>query len=340
MRRLSLGICALCAAATAAASATAAVSQASGSADTADTVWHVVPDNELQELRGGMDLGPLVAYFAIQRTVQVDGIVVARMQIVISNLSALGNGGMPTISTSGPLAELVQIMNAPAKQGATAGASPAAGASSSAVDAVAPAVASNQTPAASTGPASSAGPASSGGSASSASPSRGGASVVSTGSNVGTVSGTGTQTGSSAQFGNAINTAVAAANGTPLSSSPSSATSSPAQTAAPASPGAAAATPSTPTLASAGSAGGATPAQAAGSSALTVSKTIPLGNTGQVVVLSNLPNATALTTAVQNEVRAATIQTQTTITATLNSMSFLNAGALANAIRVQMPPGL
>ena len=81
-------------------------------------------------------------------------------------------------------------------------------------------------------------------------------------------------------------------------------------------------------------------AQAANSNALTVSKTIPLGNTGQVVVLSNLPNATALTTALQNEVRAATIQTQTTITATLNSMSMLNAGALANAIRVQMPAGL
>jgi hypothetical protein len=328
MPRLSLVICALCAAATAAASATAAVSQVPGSADTADTAWNVVPDKELQELRGGMDLGPLVAYFAIQRTVQVDGIIVARMQIVISNLSALGNGGMPTISTSGPLAELVQIMNAPAKSGAAAGASPAAGANSSAVDAVAPIVASNQSPAASTG------------SASSASPSRGGASVVSTGSNVGTVSGTGTQTGSSAQFGNAINTAVAAANGTPLSSSPSGATSSPAQTAAPTSPSAAAAAPNAPTLASTGSAGTATPAQAADSSPLTVSKTIPLGNTGQVVVLSNLPNATALTTAVQNEVRAATIQTQTTITATLNSMSMLNAGALANAIRVQMPAGL
>jgi hypothetical protein len=317
MRRLSLVICSLCAAATAAASATAAVSQAQGGADTADAAWNVVPDNELQELRGGMDLGPLVAYFAIQRTVQVDGIVVARMQIVISNLSALGNGGMPTISTSGPLAELVQIMNAPAG----AAASPAAGASSSAVDALAPAVASNQSPASSTG------------SAPSTSPSRGGASVVSTGSNAGTVSGTGTQTGSSAQFGNAINTAVAAANGTPLSSSPSGATSSPAQ-------GAAAAPSSAPTLASTGSAGAATPAQAANSNALTVSKTIPLGNTGQVVILSNLPNATALTTAVQNEVRAATIQTQTTITATLNSMSLLNAGALANAIRVQMPAGL
>jgi hypothetical protein len=330
MRQLSCVIWGLCAAATAVATAAAAAPQAP--ANMADTAWNIVPDNELSELRGGMDLGPLVAYFAIQRTVQVDGIVVARMQIVISNLDNLGNGGMPTISTSGPLAELVQIMNAPVKAGAPAAAAlaaganaPAAGASSPAVDTVAPAVASNQSPAASAGP------------ASSASPSRGGASVVSTGSNVGTVSGTGTQTGSSAQFGNAINTAVAAANGTPLSSSPSGTASAPAQTAA---PGASAALPSAPTLASTGSAGAAAPAQSADATPLTVSRTIPLGNTGQVVVLSNLPNATALTTAVQNEVRAATIQTQTTITATLNSLSFLNAGALANAIRVQMPAGL
>src|SRR6202043_3679043 len=59
-------------------------------------------------------------------------------------------------------------------------------------------------------------------------------------------------------------------------------------------------------------------------------KTIPVGTTGQVVVLNNLPNAAALTTAVQNEVHAATIQTQTTISATINSIPALNAISLAN----------
>jgi hypothetical protein len=58
-----------------------------------------------------------------------------------------------------------------------------------------------------------------------------------------------------------------------------------------------------------------------------------------VVVLSSLPNAAALTTAVQNEVHAATIQTQTTISATLNSIPALNAISLANSIRAQMSGG-
>jgi hypothetical protein len=52
-----------------------------------------------------------------------------------------------------------------------------------------------------------------------------------------------------------------------------------------------------------------------------------------------MPNAAALTTAVQNEVHAATIQTQTTISATLNSMPSLNALSLGNLIRAQVSSG-
>jgi hypothetical protein len=52
-----------------------------------------------------------------------------------------------------------------------------------------------------------------------------------------------------------------------------------------------------------------------------------------------MPNAAALTTAVQNEVHAATIQTQTTISATLNSMPSLNAISLGNSIRAQVSGG-
>ena len=87
----------------------------------------------------------------------------------------------------------------------------------------------------------------------------------------------------------------------------------------------------------------ATPVSAQPASSGTVpagtTKTIPVGTTGQVVVLSSLPNAAALTTAVQNEVHAATIQTQTTISATLNSIPVLNAISLANSIRAQMNGG-
>ena len=53
-------------------------------------------------------------------------------------------------------------------------------------------------------------------------------------------------------------------------------------------------------------------------------------------MISNLPNAAAITTAVQNEVKGATIQVATTINATLNSLSALNAVSLGNAIRSQV----
>jgi dihydrodipicolinate synthase/N-acetylneuraminate lyase len=89
------------------------------------------------------------------------------------------------------------------------------------------------------------------------------------------------------------------------------------------------------TSSSSGSAGlSAATAPAAGTTQI-----VPLGSTGQVAVLSNLPNATALTTAIQNNVRAATIQVQTTISATLNSLSLLNASALASSIRQQVSKG-
>src|ERR1700679_3736771 len=97
----------------------------------ADEPWTVVPEETLRDMRGGIDLGALVANFAIMRVVEVDGVVVARMQIVITNLERLGNGGMPTISLSGPSAELVQIMNAAGNPGGIAGSAlgtPASGA--------------------------------------------------------------------------------------------------------------------------------------------------------------------------------------------------------------------
>jgi hypothetical protein len=63
---------------------------------------------------------------------------------------------------------------------------------------------------------------------------------------------------------------------------------------------------------------------------------VPIGSTGQYVVISNLPNASSLATVVQNEVRGTMIQTQTTITASLNSLTALNGLALASAIQQQV----
>ncbi len=82
--------------------------------------WEIVPEDSLRELRGGIDLGNLVGSFAIQRVVQIDGVIVARMQIVISNLDRLGSGGMPTVSVTGPLAQLVQFMNTGGSAGTAA----------------------------------------------------------------------------------------------------------------------------------------------------------------------------------------------------------------------------
>ncbi len=63
----------------------------------------------------------------------------------------------------------------------------------------------------------------------------------------------------------------------------------------------------------------------------------PLGTgAAPVIVISNLPNATAIATAVQNDVRGAEIQAQTTITATLNSLAALKSLTLASAIQAQV----
>src|ERR1700676_5414137 len=76
----------------------------------AEEPWEIVPEDSLRDLRGGMDLGDLVGSFAIQRVVEIDGVVVARMQLVISNLDRLAKGGMPTITVTGPMAAIVQFM--------------------------------------------------------------------------------------------------------------------------------------------------------------------------------------------------------------------------------------
>jgi hypothetical protein len=284
----------------------------------AEEPWDIVPEDALRDLRGGMDLGDLVANFAIERVVEIDGVVVARMQLVISNLDRLAKGGMPTITVTGPMAEIVQFMK-------TAGNVSVAGTNGSIPASVA------SLPAA----------------AASATAARAAPTIASSG-NSGSVSATGTQSGSMAQMGSALANAVTAAGN--ATSQPQGAASGTGTTAAPATASSLASTPTgaanapATALSNTHQQASATPtvsAQPVSTSAVSASatKTIPIGTTGQVVVLSSLPNAAALTTAVQNEVHAATIQTQTTISATINSIPALNAISLANSIRAQVGGG-
>jgi hypothetical protein len=339
----------------------------------ANEPWEIVPEDSLRDLRGGMDLGDLVASFAIQRVVEIDGVVVARMQMVISNLDRLANGGMPTITITGPIAEIVQFMK-------TAGNVSLAGSNSSVPSSVASLPTTSGSQAAPSAPVAPA-------SAASASP------TIASSGNSGSVSATTTQSGSMAQLGNALTNAVATAVNATSQPAPSTAAASPSTAGTASTSGSTANTASSAatTLAStANTSGGvantsgapantasgtantasgtantassaanapgvaasnthlqanATPAVSAqptspsAVSAAATTKIIPVGTSGQVVVLSNMPNAAALTTAVQNEVHAATIQTQTTISATLNSMPSLNALSLGNLIRAQVSSG-
>jgi hypothetical protein len=291
----------------------------------AEEPWKIVPEDSLRDLRGGMDLGDLVASFAIQRVVEIDGVVVARMQLVISNLDRLAKGGMPTITVTGPIAEIVQFMKT-AGNVSVAGTNASLPASSASVP-VPTAAAAHSTSAAGAGAA---------------------APTVASSGNSGSVSATSTQSGSMAQFGSGLTNAVAAANN--ATSQPSASTSAASATASPSTASSLTNTATSAANAPATAAANthlqasATPpvsAQPASSGAVPAdtTRTIPVGTTGQVVVLSSLPNAAALTTAVQNEVHAATIQTQTTISATLNSIPALNAISLANSIRAQMSGG-
>jgi hypothetical protein len=320
-----------------------------------DEPWEVVPDESLAALRGGIDLGELVANFAIQRVVEIDGVVVARMQIVISNLDRLSSGGMPTISVSGPLAQIVQFMNAAGNSSGAAAtasvptseASPAAPSASQLASTIPVQPATGSMPAA--GPAATAPRVASSAAANSQAPQStavvgggsaqsttagSGPSITASGGNTGTVSPSATQSGSMAQAGSALTNAVSTANGAlaqPAASTTATSTPGSASTTIAAANASSHVSPPTSVIAPAAPAN---PSLQAGTT-----KTIPLGTTGQVVVLNDLPSAAAITTAVQNNVHAATIQTQTTISATLNSLGFLNAFTLANSIRQQVAAG-
>jgi hypothetical protein len=238
----------------------------------------VVPEENLKDLRGGMDMNGLVGYFAIDRVVEVDGEVVAKMQIVVTNLNKLASGGMPTISVSGPVAELVQVMSGGTLAANLAAAQPKEAAAVTTAAAVAP-----------------------------ASPDE--SSVVHSGGSAGTAPATVAATGATApgQATGAAPSLQANVQVVPQASS------------GPPAPSSAATQQSSGTSANAD-----------------ITRIVPIGSTGQYVVISNLPNASSLATVVQNEVRGTMIQTQTTITASLNSLTALNGLALASAIQQQV----
>jgi hypothetical protein len=256
----------------------------------------VVPEDNLKGMRGGVDLGNLVGYFAIDRVVQVDGQVVAKMQIVVSNLDKLSTGGMPTVTVSGPLSELVQVMNGPAGSGS-------GNAGAAAATAVAKTLADPQS---TTGSASANAAAGVSGSSGSAGNAASGSAAAQAAAAAGTVT---INVGSG--------TTVVPATGTAATLT----------------------TNSQATQGAAGTAGAAATSTAGGgggqSSAAseTISKVIPIGNTGQFVVVSNLPSSAGIATAIQNEVRGTLVNVQTTITAQLNGLTMLNSTNLANALR-------
>lgn len=69
----------------------------------------VVPDEQLEPMRGGLDLGSMIGRFAIERIVRVDGQTVARTQLILERLDGLSRGQMPDARLIGNLANLVQV---------------------------------------------------------------------------------------------------------------------------------------------------------------------------------------------------------------------------------------
>ena len=309
-------------------------------AERAEASWVIVPDFELAKLHGGFDFSPgnLVAYFAIARTVEVNGQVVAQMQLVITNLGNLASGGLPQISVTGPLAQLIQVLDS----GQGASASSAAGLLMSTPVAT-PAATPVATPVATALPVQT---------APVGAPAVASASAVTSstpGVTSGSVSSPDVQSGSTAQFGSALTNAVAVANGALSGTGSGSAPSAPAPSvSAPAVQPAVATTAPVATqahpsiqaspLVTASPAVPSAPANIAPIVAASpqVTSSPSAGGVVPVIVITNLPNASAITTAVQNEVLATTIQTQTTITATLGSLPVANALSLASAIQAQV----
>lgn len=71
--------------------------------------WPAVSESTLSHVRGGLDAGALVAAFAIERLVRIDGEIVAGTRLVISGLERLASGGRPNVELIGSLAQLIRV---------------------------------------------------------------------------------------------------------------------------------------------------------------------------------------------------------------------------------------
>lgn len=71
--------------------------------------WPAVSESTLSHMRGGLDAGALVAAFAIERLVRIDGEIVSGTRLVISGLERLASGGRPDVELIGSLAQLIRV---------------------------------------------------------------------------------------------------------------------------------------------------------------------------------------------------------------------------------------
>lgn len=308
-----------------------------------------ISDVQLGQLRGGLDVGPMIANFAIERVVRIDGEVVARTLLVV-DFSHLESGGLPTLQVIGDLANLIQVGPgnvAPAVDPqviahvAEAIADVAAAPTATPLDTIAPVGNATDT----------------------AAPL--GLPLAADASASAVTATAGVTSGSEALFAAALTqavevatsdvSAVSDASPTPTPVSTPTAASTPASTPTPAPMTSIPAPPVTVPAASVGSTSAAVPAPLAETTSpalpapatpvaplttsnvpATTSLVRTIGSTGQVVVVANLPDAAALATAIQNSAAQTRLETQTTISATLNSLALLQSGAMADALRQQI----
>lgn len=271
-----------------------------------------VPDELLEPMRGGLDLGSMIARFAIERVVRVDGEVVARTQLMVDRLDGLSRGQLPDARLIGNLANLVQI-----------------GENNRATNAPPPS--SQQTPPAPPAtPTLPQQPTSSG--------------TVSTPN---TASGMGNDWGSMLSQAVALATGDESNRPTPVDVGAVPAASAGTQSGnagpstSPVSPGTPSASPAAPPPG--GQATGSAPSTAGGIPVMQpvapiavpeVSITVPIGS-GRSIVVSGIPNGPALATSIQNSVQATRIETETRIDAALSSLSALRSLNFANQLRQQ-----
>jgi hypothetical protein len=297
--------------------------------------WRVVPEDELANMRGGIDFGVLVANFAIERLVRVNGEVVARTQLAFNGLGNLGAGLAPSVEVLGNLANLIQVgqSNGSDGGGTLTAADMAQFAQSMAGGAQANRSSSSIAAASVSGQA---GPGPSTGSTAAldALPGiAGAAGAPLAGANGGTNAGGVVAPG-------ARGAPVGGAGAGPLASAGrgvGSAGALPSLQTSPVSAPTASLPGSTP---ASGIGSPAAPAAGSGASSASIAlmnppMSIPVGNTGQVIVVNGIPNAAALATSIQNSVEATRIETMTSINATLSSLAALRSSNFTETMRQQ-----